>query len=276
MFDLSHVPELASLGRVLGRFETAARDLSDRSVIVGATARDLILHHVHQLPITRATRDLDIAVAVGSWEAYSELAKKLVDGGARSDPKVTHRFFVSEWKIDVVPFGSVEQNGVIVWPRVGNEMSVAGFHEASQHALEVLLPGDVQAFVASPPALLMLKVIAWEERHLTDPRHDAVDIKTLLESYAAPWNQDRLYDEADDLLRQFGYDNTRAGAALLGRDTAAIARTETLQRLRDILDREISTDELILASDMGRDPEANLTLLEALRVGIEDSADIRP
>lgn len=275
MFDLSHVPELASLGRVLGRFETAARDLSDRSVIVGATARDLILHHVHQLPITRATRDLDIAVAVGSWEAYSELAKKLVDGGARSDPKVTHRFFVSEWKIDVVPFGSVEQNGVIVWPRLGTEMSVAGFHEASQHALEVLLPGDVRSFVASPPALLMLKVIAWEERHLTDPRHDAVDIKTLLESYAAPWNQDRLYDEADDLLRQFGYDNTRAGAALLGRDTAAIARPETLQRLRTLLDREISTDELILASDMGRDPEANLTLLEALRVGIQEAADTR-
>ncbi len=264
--------ELASLGQVLRRFHRAAENLADRSLIVGATARDLILHHAHRLPITRATVDLDIAVAVRSWEIFGELEQRLIDAGARRHPKVVHQFFIDDWKIDIVPFGNVERNGIIVWPGTENEMTVAGFDEASRNAIEVVLPGDVVTFVASPPALLMLKLIAWEERHVREPRHDAVDIRMLLDSYAETWNQSRLYNEAGDLLETFGYDNARAAAALLARDTASIARPTTLDRIRAIVAHGTSDESLVLARDMGHRVEDNLTLLEAVLVGFQDTA----
>ena len=77
------------------------------TLIVGAIARDLILHHAHGLPITRATADLDVAVAVGSWATLSRLEENLIAKGAQRDAHVVHRFAINDWKLDVVPFGRV-------------------------------------------------------------------------------------------------------------------------------------------------------------------------
>lgn len=270
-FDLSEVTDLRSLGRVAGTLNAVTEDLAKRSLIVGATARDLILHHVHGLPIIRATVDLDIAVAIASWQAFDELQARLIAKDARRDVRIAHRFVLDEWSIDVVPFGGVEQDGAIVWPRTDTGMSVIGFEEASLHALQVLLPGNVRMFVASPAGLLILKLIAWEERHITEPRHDAVDIRTLLASYAEGWNEDRLYGEADDLLQRFGYDNALAAAALLGRDCAAIARAATLERITTIVARESSGEAVVLAADMGGRAEQNIALLGALLTGLREA-----
>lgn len=271
MIDLTSVQELGSLGRALRLFQQAAEQLAERSLIVGATARDLILHHVHGLRITRATVDLDIAVAVRSWDAFQLLENNLLREGARRDPRAIHRLLIEDWKIDVIPFGEVEHDGMIVWPETQTTMSVAGFDEASVHALEVVLPGPTRAYVASPPALLMLKLVAWEERHVLEPRRDAIDIRTLIDSYSEAWNEERLYREADSFLQKFGYDNLLAGAALLGRDAAEIARPATLSRMREIVERETSGETLTLAVDMGRRTEDNLALLEAVRSGLQDA-----
>jgi predicted nucleotidyltransferase len=270
LIDLTHVEELVSLGEVLCRFRSATQHLAERSLIVGATARDLILHHAHGLRITRATADLDIAVAVGSWDAFRGLEESLIRGGARRDRKTVHRFFIGDWRIDILPFGRVEQDGIIIWPETEETMSVKGFDEASTHALEVLLPGRTRVLVASLPALLMLKLVAWKERHLVLPRHDAADIRTLIASYAESWNEDRLYTEAGDLLQKFGYDNSLAGAALIGRDGAAIAKPSTLAHISGILERETSDEAFVLAREMGGRVEENLALLEAVLTGFAD------
>lgn len=269
--DLTHLRELASLADVLRQLHVAAEDVADRSLIIGATARDLILHHAHQLPITRGTVDLDIAVSVRSWDAFRRLERRLRDGGARRDDGTVHRFYVDDYKVDIVPFGGVEQQGMIVWPETEAEMSVAGFEEASSHAIEVILPGEVVTFVAAPSALLILKLLAWDERHLAMPRHDGPDIRTLIESYAAEWNEDRLYNEADELLQKFGYDNDLAAAALIGQDAASIAHRKTLERIREIVGGETSNDALALARDMGRSIENNLKLLRAVLTGLESA-----
>lgn len=36
--------------------------------VIGATARDIILMHVFNVPTGRATRDVDFAIAVADWE----------------------------------------------------------------------------------------------------------------------------------------------------------------------------------------------------------------
>lgn len=269
-FDLTQIDELRVLAQIMATLNDLTDQLADRTVIIGATARDVILHHVYGLPITRATADLDVAVAMRNWRAFEALRARLIESGSTRDARMVHRFKIHGWTIDIVPFGGVEHNGRIVWPETEAQMTVAGLDEASRHALEIRLPGSVRAFIAAPPALLMLKLIAWDERHVTQPRHDAVDIRTLLDSYAAEWNQERLYRDADDLLQKFGYDNSLAAAALLGRDAAAIAGKSTLERLRTILDRELTNDTLLLAADMGQGTETNVALIEALFLGLSD------
>jgi predicted nucleotidyltransferase len=121
--------------------------------------------------------------------------------------------------------------------------------------------------VAPLPAQLLLKALAWSERHRED-RRDAVDIRTLIDAYAAGWNQEHLYDDGGDLLERFEFDNELAAAALLGRDAFGIAETRTATRVRQILDSEVSEDSsLKLAGDMTGRVEVNLQLLRALRTG---------
>lgn len=273
VFDLSAIDELRSLSAVIRVLAKVIDSQVDRWLIVGATARDLILHHVHKLPEGRRTVDLDIAIAVGTWRGFEAVEQRLVAEGAHHDPKPRHRFRFLGWTVDVLPFGGVEEDGVVVWPPDNdNAMSVVGFEEASLHAFEVILPGGVRVFVASPPGLLILKLIAWRERHWDRPRDDAIDIRALLVSYAEEWNQERLYEEADDLLQHFGYDNAVAGAALLGRDAAAIAKPSTLARIRTIVDEALTDESFVLPAEMGGRTTDNIELLEALLFGFQDAA----
>ncbi len=267
--DLSNVVELRSLSDIVETLNDSARGIVERWLIVGATARDLILHHLYHLHISRATIDLDIAVAVPSWVAFEVLQKELLKRGAELHPRITHRFVMKNWQIDIIPFGGIEQDGVIFWPPSNDtKMSVLGFDEASRNALNVTFRAGVTAAVASLPALLILKLFAWEGRHRDLPKHDAYDIRLLVASYSESWNQDRLYEEADDLLQRYGYDTSLAAAALLGRDARAIAKRATLDHMRVILENEVSNDALALPADMGLRADENLALLEALLFGI--------
>jgi predicted nucleotidyltransferase len=274
--DLSGVPVLRSLAEVAETLRDAAAGIVDRWLIVGATARDLVLQHAYGLPERRKTADLDVAVAVSSWEMFAALESSLLTNGAQRHPEVRHEFIVGDWKVDVIPFAGVEKNGVIRWPPDGQtELNVTGFAEASSHALDVILPGNSHVLVASPPGLLLLKLIAWKDRHWQYPMRDGIDIRTLIDSYGEQWNQERLYGEASGILEHFAFDNSLAGAALLGGDAAAIAKPATLLSVLAILEAETGEDALTLASDMGGRTEDNLDHLEALLFGLRLSAPPR-
>jgi predicted nucleotidyltransferase len=144
--DLSSVVELRSLSDIVETLNDSARGIVERWLIVGATARDLILHHVYHLPISRATIDLDIAVAVPSWVAFEVLQKELLKRGAGLHPRITHRFVMRTWQIDIIPFGGIEESGVIFWPPSNDtKMFVLGFDEASRNALNVTFRAGVTA-----------------------------------------------------------------------------------------------------------------------------------
>ena len=42
-------------------------------LVVGATARDIILHHGFGAAIERGTRDVDFGIQVQSWEQFEQL-----------------------------------------------------------------------------------------------------------------------------------------------------------------------------------------------------------
>lgn len=197
----------------------------------GASARDILLTHVHDIEAIRATADVDIGISIQSWNGHAALRQALLASGNFKAPKGSaHRLDYSvpetgerTW-LDIVPFGGVQdEHGEIAWPPDGSvRMNVAGFRQALDAAIPVRIAANLVVPVASLPAQAMLKIVAWQDRHAAD-RKDAIDLLFLMARYAQAGNLDRLYSDAFDLIERHGHDPDIAGAALLGRDTATIA-----------------------------------------------------
>ncbi len=157
---------------------------------VTATARDILLFHVFGLDAGRATGDVDLAVALDSWDAFEVLKTRLVGTGqVTADGKRPHRLLYAvaaegrRYPFDLLPFGGVERSpGEIAWPPdLSVVMNVAGYREALAAAEHVELRPGLIVRVASLPSLAALKVFAWNDRGLEDSR-DARDFAALLRS----------------------------------------------------------------------------------------------
>jgi len=260
------------------------RDLRQASpahdpLLVGAMARDLLLHYGFGVRVTRATTDVDLAFAVADWDEFNVLRKALIDSGSFTpSPSVEHKLFHRERiALDLIPFGGVEDSaGRITWPADESLMRVLGYREAHATGVELLLPGRQGIRTVSVPMLAILKVIAWAERHTTQPRKDANDLLLILGNYlSGNANAERLYNEAAQLLESEEFDYQVAGAWLAGRDSAeAIAATSAdpdrlLNAVRDVLVSEVNPDgPLRLVGESGSDPQTAVRLLQGFLNGL--------
>jgi predicted nucleotidyltransferase len=59
-------------------------------------------------------------------------------------------------------------------------MDVFGFREALATACDVVLPGGARTKVVSLAALVLLKLVCWNDRHYGAPRKDAHDLNLIL------------------------------------------------------------------------------------------------
>jgi len=73
-------------------------------------------------------------------------------------------------------------------------MSVVGFQEAYENALTVNLKGS-ELKVASLPGIVMLKLMAWDERGAENSK-DATDFYSILSRYGQI-HDGRLWEDAD-------------------------------------------------------------------------------
>jgi len=96
--------------------------------------------------------------------------------------------------IDLVPFGGLQMDdNTVAWPpEMDVLMTVTGYAEAQQAAVSVELAPGHQVKVASLPALAILKVFVWSDRGDLSMGKDAIDLLTLLRSYADAGNFDRM------------------------------------------------------------------------------------
>jgi len=150
--DLSDRAVLRPLAELLVAVGAAAGDAP--LLLIGATARDLLLVHAHGIHAARATEDTDVALAVGSWSDFQRLREALLRSGEFTADGPPHRLWRRDQRLDIVPFGGVERSDrSIEWPTQGGEiMNVAGLAEALETAVAVRLPGGVSIDVASLPA----------------------------------------------------------------------------------------------------------------------------
>ncbi len=238
---------------ILALVDRVARELALDYFVTGAMARDILLYCVFGLDTGRATLDVDLAVALDSWPQFEEIKARLIKTGAFiPDKSITHRLLYrggaeqTGHPIDLLPFGGVEQRPTkIAWPPdLSIVMDVAGYREALAATQEVEVRPGFVVRVASLPALAILKVFAWADRGAGNPK-DALDLATLLRSYGAAGNEDRLFSEEMGLFEALSYNLDLAGARLLGKDAARITTPTTRERVLALFDDAVRLDRLL-------------------------------
>lgn len=199
----------------------AAERLQLRLFIVGAKVRDFLMHYAYDLPVHRLTTDIDFAIVVESWDEFTELRNSLVAHREfRPHTIMIHRLIhETNFFIDLIPFGDLEEvSGQISWPPdFSIVMSTIGFREAYDNAIEVRIADDLKVRIASLAGLALMKIVAWDDRHL---ERDAEDLGVIMRHYLDAGNQDRIYNEQGDcvdlLNEEFDFD--KASARILRRD----------------------------------------------------------
>jgi predicted nucleotidyltransferase len=154
-------------------------------------------------------------------------------------------------------------------------MSVLGYQEARATAVQIVLPANQRISTVSLHMLAVIKVVAWSDRHLAQPRKDASDLMLILRNYLHPNNADRLYAEAAHLLEADDFDFEVAAAWLAGSDAAASIASSSadparlLKIVRQILEAETDPDaQLHLVGECGVEPGLALRLLRSFNDGI--------
>jgi predicted nucleotidyltransferase len=256
---------------IVGAVAAAATVAGTSAVLVGATARDIILGHVHGIPLRRATADLDFAIAIPGWGAFERVVKHLAaDRRFRVSSELVHRLYFQHASIrhaipvDIVPFGDGVGGIRFRWPGDPDvEMNVAGYIDAANAALEVNIAGS-KVRVLSAAGLALLKVFAWKDRH-AQTRKDASDLLVLIRHYPAIGNEPRMYDEAR-LMDEVDFNYERAGARLLGRDVRDICEEGTRQALVALLTaQEVETMAAAAYRENGNDGLAFNAVAELFR-----------
>lgn len=266
-------PALADLCAIVA---DCAVQLQMPYLVVGASARDMVLHHCYGAKVQRATADIDFALQVPSWEAFADLKSSLIANGF-SETNTAHRLIApNKWAIDIVPFGGVaDENANIQWPPSGDfVMNVLGFQDALNNANTVRLR-DIPILdvpVASPEGMVILKLIAWMDRTADIRKKDAKDIAYLLTTYEKiPAISDQLYRE-EMLMELYGWDITLASAHQLGIHVKQITLPQTYGVIAELFNKPQSKLLLErLINEMGgngaQQYSRNEALIKAFKTG---------
>lgn len=277
LLDFSRRPELALYAEIVKAVDNAAASLGITTLIVGAVARDLLLHYASDVELQRQTEDFDLAMGVPDWRAFTQLREKLIaTGGFAASPGVAHELrFRNGLPVDFIPFGKVEtRERRIEWPPKGEViMDVFGIREALASAHDVTLPGDVLTKVVSLAGLALLKVVCWHDRHYRSPRKDAQDLQLILRSYLRAGNEDRLWGDYVSWTQENGFDYEHAGARMLGHDIRMLLDDDGVDRVGKLLLEQVDPDvPALLPNEMDpADPDRARDLLYAMLGGLMDN-----
>jgi predicted nucleotidyltransferase len=253
--------------------------------IVGAQARDLLLQYVYDLPVHRATNDIDFGIIVESWDQFTRLRDDLIVDKKFQPHRTMGQRLVHEsgLLVDLVPFGDLEEvSGQISWPPdFSIVMSTVGFREAYDNSIEVRIAGDLVVKVASLAGLALMKIVAWDDRGF---ERDADDLALIMRHYLDAGNHHRLYSEQGDCfdLLNEDFDYEKASARILGRDVgrlltdtsrAIVARSLSHEADQHSVDAFVTTMIRNSSSYFG-DYDVVRAMLAEFRTGISDSVGI--
>lgn len=277
--DFSRRSELATHASIAAAVQAVAGPLGLIPLIAGAFARDLHLVYEHGIETGRKTEDVDFAIAVPDWAAFALLREGLIASGAFTEnhQAVVHRLrFRGSLPVDLVPFGGIETSDrTIDWPPSGDViMNVFGFQEALADAHDVLLPGAVRIRVVSLPALAILKLVCWQDRHAIAPGKDAHDLALVMRNYVDAGHRARLFEAFAAWTVEQDFDYVLAGARLLGHDMRSLLDAAGAERIVRILAEQADPGRpgWLPSELMTTDPDRGVALVASALRGLRDGA----
>jgi predicted nucleotidyltransferase len=278
MLDLTATPDdfLDPVARVIKAALAVTNHLSPEEVmVVGAWCRDILHSALGHDFATTATRDLDLALALSSWDSYRAIA-----GAFPSVGDTGIRFRIADVDVDLLPFGDIEDpQGIVDPPYRGEALSVWAFEEIFVASLPLALSPTTTIHIPTVAGYAAAKLGAWLDRSDWLETKDAADLALILHWYAESADiHNRLYETpiGNEIVIVEGADVPLAAAHLLGTDIAA---TIGPARLTELLarwpgDAELLVRELVLRGGPAwpRDPQRRRTLLDALTRGLAGAA----
>lgn len=275
MNDLDNLPDelLDPIARVITEALPHAPDLRPEDVmVVGAVCRDLHHHALRHRFAATATHDLDLALALRSWDTFRAVAAAFPRVG---DTGI--RFRIADIAVDLLPFGAVERpEGTAQPPTRSETLSVWAFSEVFAAALPLALPTGVTVRLPTVAGYAAAKIGAWLDRSNWGETRDAADLALVAHWYGESANvQDRLYESAEGngVLVAESADVPLAAARLLGHDVAA---TIGAARLAELYERWPG-DLQLLVREFGfsgatwpRDVVRRRAFVDALTRGLTD------
>ena len=241
--------------QLLKLFSTAAKKENVPWLMVGATARVLLLETVYGWPKGIATEDIDFAVQVENWEHYEKLCLRLSEQGDLKPLQKPTKRFVTNKKLlfDLVPFGGVE-TGIkqVYWPPHKDDlMTVRGFASAYNDAIHVNVNNTIKVPVISPGALCALKIFAWEERHTQHPGRDAKDLAYLFENSESLFPAEEMHTKHQEALIENDYDIELASLYQFGQTVKEILEPDDSKFLKKVIKTEVEQeDDSILVREL--------------------------
>ena len=241
--------------------------------LVGAIARDVWMTAINEIPPSRVTRDIDFAVFIEDNRSYKSLKDYLIEIEHFQPSKENN--FVLLWQgrmqVDLLPFGNIEDENfkVSIEGTGGTSLNMPGFMEIYENGLpEVELEGKHRFKFCTLPGIVILKLIAWEDRPEIR-RDDLKDILTILTHFFEMYT-DQIYEHHSDLFGDDDFGLNLIAARVMGREMKKIAiRNEKLyERLTNLLEKntmDVKTSEIgkIMAN------WANTTVDESLKPLLE-------
>ncbi len=241
-------------------------------MLVGAGCRD-ILHSAlgHDFAL-RATRDIDLGLAIASWTTYDRLTSNL-----RPIDSTGIRYTIADVPVDLIPFGGIEIPPGTATPASRKEpINVWGFNEAFRAAHSLPLPHAGAIRIPTIAGYTALKLEAWLDRSAFGDYRDASDIATAMYWYLHSSDiADFLYETpAGQLLLQSEELDERAAAArALGQDVISLIGPDRHIELAhrwpspraDIFYNQMT---VVNAPDWPSDPHRRQQLAEAFQRGL--------
>ncbi len=236
--------------RTLFKIATLAETQGVSILLFGATARDILFSHMHGIESGRMTMDVDISIQLPDWNAYNKFGEKMRSIGFFNKHEGHEEKFTDEetgQEVDLLPFGEISEDGTkIVWPNDNSVWSVTGFKDALDHAFMLSVCGDSRQRRSIPiipvPALVMLKIIALNDRPEDRYKKDGADIAFVIKNYLEIGNSARLKEGPhNDIMASVDSDIELASATLIGRDIRGITSSDSSNYLLELLDVDIKS-----------------------------------
>jgi predicted nucleotidyltransferase len=228
-------------------------------LVVGAFARDLVLHNLYGRPAGILTKDIDLGILLPDWSDFNQITDRLINEFGYQRGKFPHVFITPDGlPTDLLPFGEVEDQRGISFPETDHfRINMMGFAEAWKSRLTISLDGEEEFSIATPEGLVLLKLIAWKDRTPSPVALKHVtDISLILDEYFNA-NADQLHDDpvfADiyDLSSE-DFNMNYYGAVAIGRKIGQLidGYPETKQTLRKIFDELLTEKGNFFRTRMG-------------------------